>query len=249
MPVYNPGRLEYAIDTGYIAIIGDAQERIPAYWAHPRGGKKFSSIALLHDWWGVNDLVRRLAHFFAQMGYYVIVPDLFDGAVATTSREAMQLLDRTQATRYAHTDAALSVLERHHKTTSKVAAMGMGMGGTLALEAAVKRPDLEASVSYGGFPQAYLGQFNQGRTPILAFYGSEEPYTRPVVVQAFRAELAATPLAGQHRVEVIKGIAHEFFVDNPEGAHVEQGKLVLDTTLNFLEQYLDQPLMPAQGAM
>lgn len=244
MPVYNPGHLEYAIDTGYIAIIGDAQERIPAYWAHPRGGQKFSSIALLHDWWGLNDLVRRLAHFFAQMGYYVIVPDLFNGTQATTPREAMQLLDLTQATRYVHTDAALSVLERHHRTTSKVAAVGIGMGGTLALEASVKRPDLEAAVCYGGFPQAYLGQFGQGRTPILAFYGSEEPYTRPVVVQAFRAELAATPLAAQHRVEVIEGIAHDFFVEQPNPIHVEQGKLVLDTALDFLQRYLDKPQMP-----
>lgn len=244
MPVYNPGRLEYAIDTGYIAIIGDAQERIPAYWAHPRGGQKFSSIALLHDWWGMNDMVRRLAHFFAQMGYYVIVPDLFNGAQATTPREAMQLLDLTQATRYAHTDAALSVLERHHRTTHKVAAIGIGMGGTLALEASIKRPDLEAAVAYGGFPQAYLGQFNQGRTPIMAFYGSEEPYTRPVVVQAFRAELAATALAAQHRVEVIEGIGHDFFLDHPSQIHVEQGKRVLDMTLDFLERYLEQPQMP-----
>lgn len=245
MPVYNPGRLEYAIDTGYITIIGDAQERIPAYWAHPRGGQKFSSIALLHDWWGLNDIVRRLAHFFAQMGYYVIVPDLFNGSQATTPREAMQLLDRTQATRYAQTDAALSVLERHHRTTSKVAAVGIGMGGTLALEAAVKRPDLEAAVSYGGFPQAYLGQFHQGRTPILAFYGSDEPYTRPVVVQAFRAELAATALADRHRVEVVNGLGHEFFVETPQPVHVEQGKRVLDMTLDFLEYYLDKPQMPA----
>lgn len=244
MPVYNPGHLEYAIDTGYIAIIGDAQERIPAYWAHPRGGQKFSSIALLHDWWGLNDLVRQMAHFFAQMGFYVIVPDLFNGEQASTPREAMQLLDRTQATRYIHADAALSVLERHHRTTSKVAAIGIGMGGTLALEASIKRPDLEATVAYGGFPQAYLGQFNQGRTPILAFYGSEEPYTRPVVVQALRAELAATALAAQHRVEVIEGIGHEFFLEHPQPIHIEQGKRVLDMTLDFLGRYLDEPQMP-----
>ena len=43
MPVYNPAHLEYAIDTGYIAIMGDNQERIPAYWAHPRGGYRFST--------------------------------------------------------------------------------------------------------------------------------------------------------------------------------------------------------------
>src|SRR5690606_21136645 len=149
----------------------------------PRIGHRFSGICLLHDWWGMDTVSRMVANFFAQMGYYVIEPDLFGGKTANTPQEALRLVEKTQSTRYEAVNATLSVLESHHRVNRSVAAIGMGMGGTLAFEAAIKRPDLEAAVSYAGFPQQFLGQFNQSTTPILAIYGSQEPYTKPKVIQ------------------------------------------------------------------
>src|SRR5262245_2799826 len=94
----NPGRVEYAIDSGYITIVADGGQRLPAYWAHPRIGNRFSGIAILHDWWGMNDVCRLLANFFGQMGYYVIVPDLFNGQTANSPTDAMKLLETTRDT-------------------------------------------------------------------------------------------------------------------------------------------------------
>lgn len=239
MPVYNPDRLEFAIDSGYITIVTDDGQRVPAYWAHPRAGNRFAAIGLFHDWWGVNNMCRMLANFFAQSGYYVIVPDLFGGRVASTPKEAMQLLAATHHTRFRTADAALTVLEHHNRTTGSVAAVGLGMGGTLAFEAAINRDDLEAAVACAGFPQAYLGQFARANTPILALYGSEEPYTRPVVLKALRNELAATPLREKHRIEIIAGAGHEFFTEMPTPEQREQGKQILAHILSFLEKNLE----------
>lgn len=241
MPIHDSNRVEFSIDSGHIIIVTDAGQRVPAYWAHPRIGQKFSGICMLHDWWGMNDVTRMVANFFAQMGYYVIAPDMFLGEIAHDAKQAMKLLEKTQETRYDTVDATLSVLESHHRINRSVAAIGIGMGGTLAFEAAIKRGDLEAAVSYAGFPQQYFGQFARSNTPIQAFYGSEEPYTKANIIQKLRNELAKTPLKDEHDVIMIEGAGHDFFSIDPDDAMQAITKQVVNHTLTFLEKYLEQP--------
>ena len=241
MPIHDSRRLEHNIDSGHINIVTDSGQQVPAYWAQPRVGLRFSGICLLHDWWGMTPVMRLVANFLGQMGYYVIVPDMYLGLRATTAAEALSLLQKTEKQRYSIVDAALTVLETHHRTNRLVAVVGLGMGGTLAFEAAIKRDDLEAAASFAGFPQHYLGQFSRANTPILAVYGSEEPYTKPKVIQALQAELAMTRLHEHHHVQVIEGAGHEFFYEQPSPAHREITKQAVNSLLSFLEQYLEKP--------
>ena len=239
MPIHNSNRVEFAIDSGYIEIVTDSGKKVPAYWAHPRIGHHFSGICLLHDWWGMDNVSRMLANFFAQMGYYVIEPDLYGGRTANTPQQAMRLLEETAATRYSGVNATLSVLESHHRINTSVGAVGIGMGGTLAYEAAIKRDDLEAAVSYAGFPQHFLGQFAKSNTPILAIYGSEEPYTKPRVIRHFKHELAQTDLKDQHQVVIIEGGDHQLFSLEKDPTKQAISKTAINHTLSFLEQYLE----------
>jgi dienelactone hydrolase len=153
----------------------------------------------------------------------------------------MKLLEKTQETRYDTVDATLSVLESHHRINRSVAAIGIGMGGTLAFEAAIKRDDLEAAVSYAGFPQQYFGQFARSNTPILAFYGSEEPYTKPHLIKALKAELKQTDLKDEHHVVIVEGAKHEFFTNEPDTSERDITKQVINHTLSFLEKHIEQP--------
>jgi dienelactone hydrolase len=108
------------------------------------------------------------------------------------------------------------------------------MGGSLAYEAAIKRTDLEAAVSFYGFPQRYLGQFVEAKTPILAIYGSEEPYTKPPVLKHLRDELAGSPL--QHELHVMPGVGRDFFAD--DDGYATHAWALLET---FLEKHLSRP--------
>src|SRR5215218_5195505 len=141
MPVYQPQHVEYTIVNGRVSIVGDDGAQIPAYWSHPDIGGKFPALAILHDWWGITAVERRLAHLLAQLGYYVIVPDLFDGATASTPEAAYKLVEAKGARSYGCVDTALRVLENHVRTDGKTAAVGLGMGGSLAYEAAITRGD------------------------------------------------------------------------------------------------------------
>jgi carboxymethylenebutenolidase len=245
MPIYDPNRVEYGITSSHIQIVVEGGAPLPAYWSHPNIGRAFPAIALIHDWWGITPIVRRMAHLFAQSGYYVIVPDLFNGQVATTPEEAIDRVKELGEQGYPRIDAALGVLETHHNTNGDVAAVGIGMGGSLAFEAAILRPDLEAAVAYYGFPQRYLGRFKDANTPILAIYGSQEPHVLPPVVARLRQELAQTTLP--HEVFILDGVGRDFFSDHANETQREKGRAALNKTFAFLENFLQGPVRPASG--
>ena len=236
MPVYQPDRVEYTIVNGRVSIVADDGTQLPAYWSHPDMGGKFPAIAILHDWWGITAVERRMAHLFAQMGYYVIVPDLFDGAVAHTPEEAYKLVADKGARGYSYVDTALSVLENHGRTNGHTAAVGLGMGGSLAYEAALQRSDIEAVVSFYGFPQRYIGKFKDAKTPILAVYGSNEPFVASKVIDEMRNELRQSPLG--HEVVILVGAGRDFLSENLiPAADNQSGSIAWQTMMAFLEKH------------
>jgi len=241
MPIYDPDHVEYSINSGHVQIIMDDGKQLPAYWAHPQFGRKFPGAVIIHDWWGLTAMVRRMANLFAQMGHYVMVPDLFDGLEASTPREAMRLVEALGDKGYARIDTALNVLETHHQCNASVAAVGIGMGGTLAFQAAIERDDLEATVAYAGFPGKYFGQFEKSNTPIYAFYGSQEPHIPAKSIQRLGTELGQTKHDISHRVEIIPTIAHEFFSESLSAEQKEHSRAVLKKTFAFLDENLDGP--------
>jgi carboxymethylenebutenolidase len=241
MPVYEPSHVEYGITSGHIQVVVDGGGTIPAYWAHPNMGRLFPAVALIHDWWGITPIIRRMAHLFAQSGYYVIVPDLFEGHIASTPQEAMELVKRLGDKGYPRIDASLGALEHHHNTNRDVAAVGIGMGGSLAFEAAIVRKDLEAAVSIYGFPQRYFGKLSAAHAPILAIYGDHEPHVAPELIQKLRTELSQSPEKLEHEVLILPSVGRDFFMDESNPVNSENSLHALNATFDFLEKHLKGP--------
>lgn len=243
-PLYNPDHVEYNITTGRIHISIEDGTHIPAYWAHPTITARFPGIALIHDWWGLTSDMRQIANQFAQVGHYVIVPDLFDGETAQSYEQALIRLDELGDTGYRRVHTTLSVLENHHNCNGDVAAVGYGMGGSLVFEAAIIRDDLEAAVAYAGFPQRYLGHFHRSNTPILAFYGDREQYIPPDAIHRLRKELAAASQQLPHEVVMLPGVSHDMLTkDTTLSAQMRQA---WHKTLDFLDNLLEGPNRPPE---
>ncbi len=236
MSIYDAHHMEFTITSSHITIMTDDGIQVPAFLAHPQLGQKFSGVVLIHDWWGVNQDIRQLSNFLAQMGYYVIVPDLFLGKVTTSARQAMELYKQHAPNIFAKVNASLAVIENHHQCNEKVAAIGIGMGGSMAFEAAIKRDDLEAAIAFGGFPQRYLKDFPQSNTPILAFFGSDDPFIKPSVIKKMKSILEATDLKDEHEVRIVQNIAHDFFKQSMSSAHERAVRNEIDYCLDFLEE-------------
>lgn len=241
MPLYDPDHVEYSINSGHVQIVLDGGARLPAYWAHPILGSKFPGVVLIHDWWGMTDIVRMVANLFAQMGHYVIVPDLFGGQTTDDPKTAIKLVEGLDDHGYPPVDQALTVLENHHHCNRSVAAVGIGMGGSLAFEAGLKRPDIEAVVSYGGFPYRYLGRFKDAVAPVLAFYGENEPHIKPDAIKKLRAELSDSAHGFTHKLRIVPKLGHEFFAKTMSDEHRMQSRAVLKETFAFLDEHLEGP--------
>jgi len=164
----------------------------------------------------------------------VLIPDLFQGATATTPAEGMALIKQHGDQAYAVVDRALRVLERHNRTNSRVGVIGFGMGGSLAYEAALVRPDLEAAVAFYGLPGRYFGKFKGARAPILAFYGAREPIVKAEEIERLRAELVESP--HPHEVIVLPGIGREFFQDGVTWTPNDPDVIAWERTLAFLDR-------------
>ena len=246
MPIYQPHHVEYAINTGHIQVAYEDGQRLPAYWAHPSTGGVFPGIVLIHDWWGLTETERHLANLFAQTGYYVIAPDLFEGRVAANPQEAYALVEQL-GNGYPQVDAGLRALESHHRCNRCVAAVGFGLGGTLALQAALTRSDLEAAVTFHSFPQRLLGTLAAAHAPILAIYGSDEPFVPTDVLAQFRDELAAAPL--DHEWLTIAGLGRDIFAPTDSPGMIDRARQAWTGTLAFLDRHLDAPSRPPKDAL
>jgi carboxymethylenebutenolidase len=134
-------------------------------------------VLLLHPWWGLNQTIRDLADRLAGDGFTVMAPDLFDGTVLTTIKDAEtyttaieqgggqpgglnpdRIMGRVQAT--------LDHLLAHPDVRgNRAAIVALSFGGWYGSHMASERSDVAAFVSIysdvyeapGG--AAYLGHF------------------------------------------------------------------------------------------
>lgn len=88
--MFDSRRVQHQITSGFINIVADSHY-LPAFWAHPELGGPFPGLVLIHEAWGLTAHIRTLVRRFAELGFYVIAPDLFDRQTAKTAEEAASL--------------------------------------------------------------------------------------------------------------------------------------------------------------
>src|SRR5262245_48739416 len=138
--MYETKRIQHRVTSGHIRIVADGH-LLPAFWAHPEIGGTFPGLVLIHEWWGLTAHIRSLVRRFAEQGYYVIAPDLFDGQLARNADEGLALQNRLGEAGLPRINAALNVLQTHHKCNGKLGVVGWQLGGELTFQVAMHRTD------------------------------------------------------------------------------------------------------------
>jgi dienelactone hydrolase len=161
---------------------------------------KRPGIVLVPDWMGVSDLAKQYAEKVANLGYVVLVADIYGKAVRPKDmKEAGALSGIYKANRVlmqARAKAALDqLLKSPNVDTSRTAAMGYCFGGGVALELARSGANLDGVVSFhGNLDTPHPEQAKNIRGEVLVQHGADDPFVPQDQVKAFTEEMRAAAL-------------------------------------------------------
>ncbi len=207
-------------------------------------------VVLLHEIFGINAYVTGAAERLAELGYVVLVPDLFwrtDPGFALDERDEESLargmevagrLDRQVAV----TDAiaALGALRGRPEVTGRVGVLGFCLGGALAyLVAAEGDPDAAVCYYGSGIADA-LDAAGQITCPVLFHFGADDRFIPRDQANRVAALAAGRPEMTCH---IHAGAGHAF--DNP--APMFHGAAAAAAAWAQTGDFLAQTLGPLAG--
>lgn len=167
-----------------------------------------AAVIVIHEIFGLNDDIRRIASRFAEGGYVALAPDLHDtGAprlicIARTVRS----LNRGRGAAFDDLEAARGWLAaRPEVDASRLGVAGFCMGGGFALLYAVRAPLRAAATFYGALPPG--SESLAGVCPVLGGYGGRDRMLRNVPA---RLERRLTELGVPHDVKVYEDAGHSY---------------------------------------
>ncbi len=173
-------------------------------------------VLVFHEWWGINDYIKRRTEEIAKLGYIAFAPDMYGRDIRPKDyKEASELAAILRGDRNVmriRAKEGLEVLRENPLTDKKrIAAIGYCLGGAVALELAGSGADISGAVSFHGS----FGAINSGggdakniKAKILVLHGSEDRAVPMKEVLSFQEEMRRAGV--DLRMNIYDGAAHSF---------------------------------------
>ncbi|WP_410646821.1 dienelactone hydrolase family protein [Amycolatopsis sp. cmx-4-54] len=180
--------------------------------ALPAGAGRRPAVLIGPEGPGLNDFQRRRADALAELGYVALAFDINGGRWFSDPEEMLAyvmplLADPGRMREIGH--AALDVLRSEQRTDpGRIAAIGYGTGGAIALELGRDGVDLRAIGTINALTTGRPGEAARIRCPVWAGVGSEDPIMPPAQREAFTAEMQDAGV--DWRLVVYGGAQHAF---------------------------------------
>lgn len=206
---------------------------LSAYRADPQGGAR-GAVVIVQEVFGVNDHVRGVCDGYADDGYAVVAPALFDrvkqgvelgyeGDDLTHGRELRGELGWDNP--LLDVQAAAAAL----RPAGKVAVIGYCFGGSVAWLAAT-RLAVDAAVGYyGGQVADFIDE--EPKCPVLLHFGETDAFIPVENVDKIQERRPGIPL---YRYPA----GHGFNCESRADYHEESARLARERTLNFIRQHI-----------
>jgi carboxymethylenebutenolidase len=184
----------------------------------PPGEGPHPGVVVLHESFGLNDDIRRIAARFAQAGYAALAPDLYSHGtrIVCLSRVMVDMLSGAAAREIADIHAAREALAaRPEVDPERIAVAGFCQGGGFALVAGTRPGFSAAAVNYGVVPSKRSKL--DGLCPVVASYGARDKVVGRRMAERLERHLSA--LGVPHDVKTYEQAGHSFFsqVDGWQG--------------------------------
>jgi dienelactone hydrolase len=152
-------------------------------------------VRVFHEWTGLQPFEKERADRLARLGYAAFAADVYGKGVRAKDREeAARLSGIYKSDRKlmrARAAAALDVLKSQKRVdATRLAAVGYCFGGTVALELARSRADLEGVVTFhAGLDTPTPAGARHIKGKVLVLHGADDPSVPPERVAAFQREM------------------------------------------------------------
>ncbi|KAJ1684116.1 hypothetical protein LUZ63_020685 [Rhynchospora breviuscula] len=164
--------------------------------AEPDGPGPHPGVVVVHEAFGVDDVMRRQVERLAAAGFTALMPDLFSqGGARRCLVSTMRAMLSGEGRAYVDIETARAHLAARPDATGSVGVIGFCMGGGFALMTAAGHGFAAASANYGQLPR-HLDDALEGACPVVASYGAKDASLRG----------AASKLAG---ALARQGVAHD----------------------------------------
>ncbi|KAF0258934.1 Carboxymethylenebutenolidase [Clavibacter michiganensis subsp. michiganensis] len=191
----------------------DASPGLHGVLAVPEGEGPWPAVVVVHEAFGVTDVMRRQAERLAEAGFLALMPDLFSAGGARRCLVAtFRTLAAGEGRAFVDVESARRALLARADCTGRVGVIGFCMGGGFALAAASRGFDA-SSVNYGMLPEDLDGVLD-GACPIVASYGGRD---RQLAGSADRLEAALVARGIDHDVREYAAAGHSFLNDAEMG--------------------------------
>jgi carboxymethylenebutenolidase len=205
---------------------------IDAYEAVPHGETR-GGLVVLQEIFGVNSHIRHVADDFAEQGYHVIAPAIFDRVepgieLGYGSDDAAKGVDIRAKLKLEDTLADIAAAVEAASVSGPVGIVGYCWGGTLAFAAAQHVDGLAAAVGYYGSGIAALPKA-QLRCPVMLHFGDQDKSIPLADIEKIRRE---HPDITIH----IYPAGHGFSCNDRSAYEPESAKLARERTLEFFEK-------------
>ena len=210
------------------------QHKLGAYRADPAGASK-GGVVVIQEIFGVNRHIRSVADRYAEQGYLVLAPALFervepglemgyDAKSIEAGRAVRGKVDNSDAV--ADIGAAVALLAGQGL---KVGVVGYCWGGLLTWLSSARLPIAAASSYYGGGIENNVA--DKPKTPLQLHYGLKDGYIPDAARKAARG---AAPKAEYFEYDA----DHGFCCDERGSFHAESCKTATARTLDFFHRHV-----------
>jgi carboxymethylenebutenolidase len=148
-------------------------------------------LFVIHEWWGLNDYIKKEAAAYAQEmpGVNVLALDLYDGQVATTPEEAGKYMQAVKTDRAA---AIIKGAQLYAGPKAQFASVGWCFGGGWSLQSALLGgKQTMGCVMYYGMPEKDVAKLKTLNSDVLGLFAEQDKWINPEVVKQFEKDMAA----------------------------------------------------------
>jgi carboxymethylenebutenolidase len=201
------------IDLSDLAAARAGSRPLRGYLATPAGPGPWSAVVMIHELFGLDDVMRGHADRLAGLGYLTLAVDLFSaGGNARCLVTTMTAMIRGHGRAFGDIRAARDYLAASPDCAGKIGVIGFCLGGGFALLTAGDGYEA-AAVNYGQLPR-HLDETVAAACPIVASYGGRDRSLRGA---AGRLDAALEKAGVIHDVKEYPAASHAFLNDAEVG--------------------------------